>query len=68
LRGLRGGAERGKYLSCKEDDNELRAVEGRENANIKRKILERDLPHTIKNITNKMIIVCCKVRKLEELV
>jgi hypothetical protein len=42
-------------------------LKGRGNAIIKRKILEHDLPH-IKNITYKMIIVCCKVRKLEGLV
>ena len=42
-------------------------LKGGGNANTKRKILEQDLAH-IKNITYKMIIVCCKVRKLAELV
>jgi hypothetical protein len=41
-------------------------LKGRGNENIKRKILEQDLPHIIKNITYKMIIVCCNGRKLGE--
>ena len=40
----------------------------RGNANIKRKILEQGLPNLIKKLTCKMIILCCKFRKLEELV
>jgi hypothetical protein len=38
-------------------------LKGRGNANTKRTILEQDLPNIIKNITYKIIILCCKVRK-----
>lgn len=67
MRGLRGRAEREKHLLCKQDDKELRALKVGGNVNTKGKILEQDLPNIIKNITYKTIVVCCKVRKLEEL-
>jgi hypothetical protein len=70
LRGLRGGRREEYVLYVKKVTRRESCLQlkGGGNATIKGKILEQDLPRIIKNIAHKMIIVCCKFRKLEKLV